>query len=40
MNSLDENYNYAVLLPAVLTFPLFHTTIFINKTKKGGNHES
>jgi hypothetical protein len=40
MNSIDENYNYAVLLPAVLTFHFFKPQSLSIKPKKGGNHES
>jgi hypothetical protein len=40
MNSIDENYSHAVLLPAVLTFHFFKPQSLSMKPKRGGNHES
>jgi hypothetical protein len=40
MNSLDENYAHAVLLPAVSTFHSFTPQSLSIKPKNGGNHES
>jgi hypothetical protein len=39
MNSLDENYAHAVLLPAVLTFHFFTPQSLSIKPKIGGGHE-